>query len=241
MRPKMLAVVAIAGLMVTGCGGQSRSAAPEVESMTGVPSNAPIQPVAPSPAVAASTGASDTPQSTAVSGAVKCAGHGTCGIGDIGPGGGVVFYDAGSAQDWGRYLEVAPRKWSGSVEDPKAVWCDQPAQWAVAKAANRDGIGEGLGNTDRIFAIQPCAEGTALRMARNYRGAGLNDWYLPSKDELAALYSASDSVPDVRLGWYWSSSRSSAYNAMTANFFNGGATRSAAFPSMFQVRPIRAF
>lgn len=38
-------------------------------------------------------------------------------VGDTGPGGGIVFYDAGSAQPWGRYLEagpkLAPAEWCG--------------------------------------------------------------------------------------------------------------------------------
>ena len=39
---------------------------------------------------------------------VACASGGLCRVGDRGPGGGYVFYDAGSTQPWGRYLEVAP-------------------------------------------------------------------------------------------------------------------------------------
>ena len=34
-----------------------------------------------------------------------------CAVGLKGPGGGRVFYDAGSVQPWGRFLEVAPQAW----------------------------------------------------------------------------------------------------------------------------------
>lgn len=36
-----------------------------------------------------------------------------------GPGGAIVFYDAGSTKAWGRYLEAAPTGWSGSPNDPR--------------------------------------------------------------------------------------------------------------------------
>ena len=42
--------------------------------------------------------------------AAECAKSGrNCRIGNTGPGGGIVFYDAYSQQSWGRYLEVAPK------------------------------------------------------------------------------------------------------------------------------------
>jgi hypothetical protein len=42
-----------------------------------------------------------------------------CNLGDRGPGGGKVFYDAGSEQPWGRYLEAAP-----DVLPPRSNWND---------------------------------------------------------------------------------------------------------------------
>lgn len=48
-----------------------------------------------------------------------------CAIGDTGPGGGIVFYDAGTRQPWGRYLEAAPAGWVDSPVTPSPV---MPAQ-----------------------------------------------------------------------------------------------------------------
>lgn len=38
-----------------------------------------------------------------------------CAVDLKGPGGGRVFYDAGSVQSWGRFLEVAPQSWNGTL------------------------------------------------------------------------------------------------------------------------------
>ena len=46
----------------------------------------------------------------------SCASGTECKLGDIGPGGGIVGYDAGSNQSWGRYIEIARPGWyDGSV------------------------------------------------------------------------------------------------------------------------------
>ena len=48
----------------------------------------------------------------------------TYSIGETGPGGGIIFYDAGSQQSWGQYLEAAPANWDGTNdnEDPYVQW-----------------------------------------------------------------------------------------------------------------------
>lgn len=48
-----------------------------------------------------------------VSATEQCDGVDTpCSVGQLGPGGGIVFFDAGAEQPWGRYLEAAPLGWS---------------------------------------------------------------------------------------------------------------------------------
>ena len=38
-----------------------------------------------------------------------------CAVGAMGPGGGRVFFNAGSKQSWGQFLEVAPQNWNGTL------------------------------------------------------------------------------------------------------------------------------
>lgn len=40
----------------------------------------------------------------------------------VGPAGGWVFYDAGSAESWGRYLEAANSGWIAGGNDPESQW-----------------------------------------------------------------------------------------------------------------------
>lgn len=85
-----------------------------------------------------------------------CGEGGSCKVGDTGPGGGIVVYDAGSVQNWGRYLEVAPNGWSGSINDPASPWCNESK---LMPAALGKGIGDGVLNTAAM--LQTCTSGAA--------------------------------------------------------------------------------
>jgi hypothetical protein len=165
----------------------------------------------------------------------SCAHGGTCAIGSRGPGGGKVFYDAGSKRSWGRYLEAAPVGWSGSPTDPRVPWCDDGRPVLVGRTSA--GMGKGSANTRRMVA--KCRSGAA-NTARAYHGGGKSDWYLPSKSELNALYKNRAAVGGCPNYGCWSSTEADAGFAWFQDFSSGlmlGGKKDFADG----VRPIRAF
>jgi len=175
------------------------------------------------------------PAQAAVPTKKSCAQGGACRIGDRAPGGGAVFYDAGSRKSWGRYLEAAPVGWSGTPLDPRVPWCDGGRIALVG--GTKAGIGKGAANTRKMVA--KCRSGAA-NTARAYRGGGKSDWFLPSKAELNALYlqrAAAGGCPNYGC---WSSTEADAGFAWFQDFSSGlvlGGKKDA--PD--GVRPIRAF
>ena len=133
--------------------------------------------------------------SVASAGSATCDKGGACKVGDVGPSGGIVFYDAGSLQWWGRYLEV-PRgipvgtnltglPWSS---DPAvSVYVDTPEISARRQRIRSRLLGMGKANTERIVAAHGDGDYAAAAVAR-LRINGFDDWFLPSKDELDAYY-----------------------------------------------------
>ena len=137
----------------------------------------------------------------------SCAAGGACKVGDTGPGGGVVFFDAGTQQSWGRYLEVAPSSWSGAASDPVATWCPERKAGFTATVRTGTDIGSGAANTKAI--IKACGSTSAAGVAAAYRGGGKTDWYLPSKDEVNTLFRKRAAVGGIPAKSLWSSSQSS--------------------------------
>ena len=221
----------------------------------------------------------------------SCSAGTACQVGDIGPGGGVVFFDAGTRQSWGRWLEAAPAacqksglKWRRTGEGTYGsrvlpllypTWESAARQRVESKR-----IGMGKTNTELIVKQQTLNRGQIRRMSREQQGlvnvtpvestaagyasslvcGGKDDWFLPSKDELDALYNVlaltdndltgNNSFGFTR-GFYWTSSE---YNNETAwtqlwidgqqfdreKWLNGDPRKDGGF-NPFHVRPIRAF
>lgn len=135
-----------------------------------------------------------------------------CAVGVKGPGGGRVFYDAGSEQPWGRFLEVAPQNWGGTLRDCSTCGAEGVTKKTSDTGDSRDGyypcinddralllegeaadtawaIGAGRTNTEVLIQAGACGReaGGAVTLAAAYAGGGLSDWYLPSGGELTEL------------------------------------------------------
>ena len=139
-------------------------------------------------------------------------------IGDTGPSGvGIVFY----VSDGGLHgYEVAPVDQSTSSE-----WSNNAT---TLTGTTGTAIGTGFLNTDAIIN-QSGHTISAAQICRNYRYVEEGDWFLPSKDELGAIWDnlvENDSGGNSGVGgfandYYWSSAESSSEYAWGLNFDNG--------------------
>jgi hypothetical protein len=170
-------------------------------------------------------------------------GNELCGVGSIGPGGGVVFYVSPGGFLSGpngdtvfHHLEAAPAdavvgatttfRWSGNTS-------------ATVGTGLR--IGAGAANTARAVA-QNNTVGRAVTVANSYSNNGLSDWFLPSRDELDEMYFRKDAIGGVFVpGKYWSSSEVGAGSAWSQNFAAGGQDDGGSKSDDVRVRPVRAF
>lgn len=190
--------------------------------------------------------------------------------GETGPGGGTVFYAVSSPFPCGpkgssstcNFLEAAANPWDPSSEHacPNTP-CGGTVQvtsdfsfsgkgisWCTGLGPNDyvsntyDSIGSGFQNTAYMNTM--CGSGSASQAAGNYQGGGLTDWYLPSKDELNALYAYPNraAIGGFNSGKYWSSSAGYPLGqAWLQSFANGAQDSVQAKGNTFGVRPIRAF
>lgn len=163
---------------------------------------------------------------------------------DIGPAGGLIFYDNGSyipatatVPSW-RYLEAALGDQSTG------------APWGCfgTSITGTNGLEVGTGEQNTLDIETGCATaGIAARLCTSYEGGGCTDWFLPSKDELNLMY---QNLKLFGYGvfvfyYYWSSSENdgflvSALEAWIQNF-NTGAQDYGIKKHTYMVRAVRAF
>ena len=152
---------------------------------------------------------------------------------EVGPAGGIIFYDKGYVSDGWRYLEAAP-----SDSEFTAQW----GSWGHEVAETQLSVGSGRRNTELIVERLTQLEETdkAAQISHDLSINGFNDWFLPSRDELNLMFQNRYIVGGFSSGWYMSSSHGTATDAWVQNFTNGmQGINSKNF--IYRVRAIRAF
>jgi hypothetical protein len=173
-------------------------------------------------------------------------------VGSTGPANGKVFYVASTPFDCGptinrkkcTYLEAAPGTWQ-DLEDAYLAWADQtPPHLRTTSVTTGSAIGSGYQNSLNIVD-QGNGATTAAGAARAYTvtegGVVFNDWFLPSRDELNALYLVKNIFTDlVTSNYYWSSTENISTSSWAQSFFQGSSITINKGTGRY-VRPIRSF
>ena len=162
-------------------------------------------------------------------------------IGDTGPAGGLIFFEnPNHSTDGWRYLEAAPYDQSAG-----AKWgCFRKA----IAGARGTAVGTGKQNTLDMLAACPDPD-TAAALCGNLTVNGVRGWFLPSRDELAHMYSnlKANGAGDFRDGGvadnfeYWASSQQTTDMAVHIDFADLGRQHGDDKDFPRRVRAIRAF
>jgi hypothetical protein len=123
----------------------------------------------------------------------SCETGGECYPGDVGPGGGRIFFITGP-RSWftdfltgqvRRYMEVAPANWATTIPGGKTadIWGCASVQMSDADLPHPGG---GSKNSAEFLA-QCSGQNNVFARVAAYRGGGFSDWYVPSQVELNEL------------------------------------------------------
>ena len=180
---------------------------------------------------------------------IPCALGGTCKIGDIGPGGGRVFYIsntpinvAAGVSDGGIYLEAAPRNWNGDASSEAG---SSFASVLTSVSGTSSAIGTGAENS-RLLRNALGDSATAATKALNKTFNGVSDWFVPSYDELTTMITV---LAPLGLGSFtsyanlWSSTQYSSDSNRANNAWssNPPVLNTLLKTDNYYLRPIRAF
>lgn len=172
-----------------------------------------------------------------------CASGINCAIGDVGPGGGIIFMiPSTSGNTTGKYFEIAPADaaTNTSMCGPSII---------VGLGLN-NAIGYGETNSALINANVDCnGSPYAVYAALNYSTSSASDWYLPSRDELKIAKDNAAQFIQISAAAYMSSSENAANGSWFIDFGSTVSCGGGYWPacttykgqSGYNVRAIRSF
>ena len=179
-------------------------------------------------------------------------------VGDIGLGGGVVFYDKGFESDGWRYLEAflddqRVFQYGYFREKPNGSNLFVNRSQIKDESCTSISVGSGESNTELI--VNSCgdeafsnASGSgkitnyAARICLNMTNDGYDDWFLPSMEELLLLYSYLSAKSDTQLDYYvWSSTEGERPSGAKVVNFKDGSSFEKSRAETCHIIPIRTF
>jgi hypothetical protein len=104
-------------------------------------------------------------------------------IGDVGPGGGIIFITPTTANNQsGEYFEAARNVFTDGIEK-KLINTASRSNTLVLGTH----IGSGKINTEKLNQAYPSESGTCLSFVRDFTKNNQTDWFMPSKDEVTEM------------------------------------------------------
>lgn len=165
-------------------------------------------------------------------------------IGDVGPGGGFIFFVNHFDQYPGfTYLEAAPTD-ASTLFATVFEWCNLTTTSIPAAAGwAANAVGRGQANTTAMLGV--CASGAANAADAYVAPNTTDDWFLPSEGELMLMYTnlrqAGVGGGAFGNGYYWSSTELFVVNAAGQDFIGGMQLDAPKGAAGYYVRAVRAF
>jgi hypothetical protein len=161
-------------------------------------------------------------------------------VGQVGPGGGTIFYVDMARAVGSQYFEVACASWQNNCVGTTA---DPTPEWGCfgTSISGADGILIGTGEQNTTDIVTGCSTvGIAAKLANDLVLGGQTDWFLPSKDELNEMFTHRTIIGGYSANGHWSSSQYGGSPAW-AQVFDFGGQDYYVKSNAFYVRPVRAF
>ena len=133
-------------------------------------------------------------------------------VGETGPAGGIIFYDQGSKKNGWRYMETTLK----DIDTLAPGGC-----YFTVSIDTDSAIGKGLENTNKI--IELCNEsGISARVVKNFTLNNFKDWFLPSFNELLAIFDSNPGRNFIdKAVWKQSVQNGGAYYYYQSSTFSG--------------------
>ncbi len=156
-------------------------------------------------------------------------------VGDQGPAGGIVFYAKAKKSEGWQFIEVAPEDIAGSewgcynspVQDARKSEIGMGRENSLAIVALHDSFSDFYTNPEICSDV---SDGTvAAKLCLDYVYGGLDDWFLPSENEMKLIYEKLhlQGLGNFTTGGtnetilYWTSTEHGDNTAVTEDFSTG--------------------